>query len=109
MTPEFVDMLRCPASGVRLRLEESRYVNERVESGWLVSVDGQHRYPVRNFIPRFAPESNYADNFGMQWNRFRQTQLDSHSGQPISAGRFWGSTGWRPEDIAGRYVLDAGC
>lgn len=45
----------------------------------------------------------------MQWNRFRTTQLDSHSGQPVSAERFWKATGWRSEDLAGKWVLDAGC
>jgi SAM-dependent methyltransferase len=109
MSPELLEILRCPRTGERLRLEEARYQGERVHSGWLVSASGRQRYPVRNFIPRFAPESNYADNFGMQWNKFRQTQLDSHSGQPISATRFWASTGWQGKDIAGQYVLDAGC
>jgi SAM-dependent methyltransferase len=109
MHPQLIEVLRCPSTGERLRLEQPQYQGERVQSGWLVSARGQQRYPVQNFIPRFAPESNYADNFGMQWNKFRQTQLDSYSGHPISANRFWQSTGWQPPDIAGRYVLDAGC
>jgi SAM-dependent methyltransferase len=107
MHPELIEILRCPQTGERLRLEEPQYKDERVQSGWLAT--DRQRYPVRDFIPRFAPESNYADNFGMQWNQFRRTQLDSYSGQPISAKRFWTSTGWRPADIAGQYVLDAGC
>jgi SAM-dependent methyltransferase len=45
----------------------------------------------------------------MQWNRFRQSQLDSHSGHPVSAERFWSATGWRAADLAGKWVLDAGC
>lgn len=45
----------------------------------------------------------------MQWNKFSKTQLDSHSGLPISADRFWKATGWKPEDIAGKWVLDVGC
>jgi SAM-dependent methyltransferase len=90
-------------------LERSEYRKGDIHSGWLVSESGQHRYPIRNFIPRFVPESNYADNFGMQWNKFRQTQLDSYSGHPISANRFWKATGWRPEKLTGRWVLDAGC
>jgi SAM-dependent methyltransferase len=109
MQPELIELLRCPQSGERLHLEEAEYQGERLRSGWLVPVSGRHRYPVRDFIPRFAAGSNYADNFGMQWNKFRQTQLDSHSGQPISASRFWASTGWRPADLAGKWVLDAGC
>jgi SAM-dependent methyltransferase len=109
MQTELIEVLRCPQTGERLRLEQPQYSDEQVQSGWLVAENVRQRYPIRDFIPRFAPESNYADNFGMQWNKFRQTQLDSYSGQLISANRFWTSTGWRPEDVAGEYVLDAGC
>lgn len=109
MHPQLLEILRCPASGEPLRLEQPQYEGTRVRSGRLVSGSGAHSYTVRDFIPRFAPDSNYADNFGMQWNRFRQTQLDSHSGQPISAQRFWQSSGWSPADLAGKLVLDAGC
>jgi SAM-dependent methyltransferase len=109
MQTELIEILRCPKTGERLILEEPQYKDEQIQSGWLVAESGKHRYPIRDFIPRFAPESNYADNFGMQWNAFRKTQLDSYSGQPISAKRFWVSTGWRPEDFAGKYMLDAGC
>jgi SAM-dependent methyltransferase len=109
MHTELIEILRCPRSGAPLRLEEERYSEGQVQSGWLVTEDGRNRYPVRDFIPRFVAESNYADNFGMQWNTFRRTQLDSYSGQPISARRFWDATGWRPEELTGRWVLDAGC
>lgn len=109
MKHELLERLRCPKTGQRLTLDTSELIADAIESGWLVSADGQHRYPIRNGIPRFVPETNYADNFGMQWNHFRQTQLDSHSGHPISANRFWKATGWRPEDMQGQWVLDAGC
>jgi 2-polyprenyl-3-methyl-5-hydroxy-6-metoxy-1,4-benzoquinol methylase len=90
-------------------LEVSVLEGDRVRTGWLVTTDRAHRYPIREFIPRFVPESNYADNFGMQWNLFRQTQLDSYSGQSISKERFWRSTGWSPETLQGKWVLDCGC
>jgi SAM-dependent methyltransferase len=109
MKRELLERLRCPKTGQRLTLDTPQPITDFIESGWLVSVDGQHRYPIRNGIPRFVPEVNYAENFGMQWNYFRQTQLDSHSGHPISANRFWKATGWRPEDMKGQWVLDAGC
>lgn len=104
-----LERLRCPQTGQRLILEPLEAGVNEIESGLLVSADGQHRYPIRNFIPRFVPETNYASNFGMQWNKFCQTQLDSYSGHPISAERFWKATGWRPEDISGQWVLDVGC
>ncbi len=109
MRLQLSEHLRCPQTGHRLVLEQPEYRRERIHSGWLVSEGGEHRYAIRDFIPRFMPESNYADNFGMQWNKFRQTQLDSYSRHPISANRFWKATGWHPEDIAGQWMLDAGC
>jgi SAM-dependent methyltransferase len=109
MQKEFVTVLRCPNTRQRLTLHEADWRAGRVHSGTLVSEDGTQRHPIREGIPRFVPASNYADNFGMQWNKFRQTQLDSHSGHPISSSRFWKATGWRPADLQGQWVLDAGC
>jgi SAM-dependent methyltransferase len=109
MQKELIEIMRCPQTDQHLVLEQPVYIDEQIQSGWLVSKNGKCRYPIHNFIPRFVPESNYADNFGMQWNKFLKTQLDSYSGHPISAERFWKATGWKQEDIAGKWVLDAGC
>lgn len=109
MQEALLEVLRCPQTGQRLHIEEPQWRDDRLFSGWLATETGAFGYPVREFIPRFVPESNYADNFGMQWNMFRQTQLDSFSGHPISAQRFWKATSWRPEDLAGKWVLDVGC
>jgi SAM-dependent methyltransferase len=102
-------MLRCPRTQQTLRLENPEADAGEIRQGCLVSADGAHRYSIRDGVPRFVPESNYADNFGMQWNHFSCTQLDSHSGHPISAKRFWAATGWRADDMRGRWVLDVGC
>jgi SAM-dependent methyltransferase len=112
MQSELLPRLRCPQSGQPLILDPNTAPTSaggEIKDGWLLSEDGRHRYPIRGGIPRFVPESNYADNFGMQWNRFAKTQLDSHTGHPISAERFWSATGWRPEDLRGKWVLDVGC
>lgn len=109
MYKELLEFFRCPQSAQRLILDQPEYRDGQIYAGWLVSENGDYRYPIREFIPRFVPESNYADNFGMQWNHFRQTQLDSFSGFPISADRFWLATGWSPEEIKDQWVLDVGC
>jgi 2-polyprenyl-3-methyl-5-hydroxy-6-metoxy-1,4-benzoquinol methylase len=109
MRVQILEMLRCPQCAGRLALEDAHPVGERIESGSLLCASRAHRYPIRNFIPRFVRASNYADNFGLQWNKFRQTQLDSYSGHPISAERFWKATGWTPLQLAGQWVLDVGC
>jgi 2-polyprenyl-3-methyl-5-hydroxy-6-metoxy-1,4-benzoquinol methylase len=108
MDAAWLEVLRCPASGRVLRVEDSPAPTGDVAS-WLVSDDGTNRYPIRNHVARFVPESNYADNFGLQWNKFSKTQLDSHSGHPISSRRFWEATEWQPAELAGRRVLDVGC
>src|SRR5438105_2335735 len=106
---ETVQFLRCPATGQPLRLTVTREESGRVREGELVTADASHRYPICEFVPRFVPESNYADNFGLQWNRFRCTQLDSVSGLPISEKRFYQYSKWSPEELAGKRVLDVGC
>ena len=103
-------MLRCPTSGLPLSYIGNSINGETNNAeGTLVSEDGKYSYPVINGIPRFVDNSNYAENFGKQWNLFKKTQLDSHSGHPISANRFWNATGWEPAEIRGKWVLDIGC
>src|SRR5215510_12666010 len=109
MRRDLVDLLRCPRTGQRLVLEVTQGDGNRIQTGWLATADGAHKYPIRNFIPRFVPESNYADNFGMQWNKFRKTQLDSFTGLPISRERLLASTGWDWGNMAGKRILDIGC
>lgn len=107
MSLEFIEMLRCPVTRQRLHLQQD---GDSERDGFrLVTEDRQKIYQVRNGIPRFVPESNYADNFGMQWNHFAKTQLDSYSAHPISTERFWKATGWRPEELRDKWVLDVGC
>ena len=75
---------------------------------WIVRAARRGFRSLAAFRGSFAPES-YAESFGFQWNRFRQTQLDSHSGHSVSRERFLTATGWEPESLAGKTVLDAGC
>lgn len=111
MKIELLKLLVCPKSNQSLYLEDEDNQNheEDIKTGFLVSEDGTNRYPIINGIPRFVPETNYADNFGMQWNQFSRTQLDSYCGQPISADRFWLATNWSPDQLKDKWVLDVGC
>jgi SAM-dependent methyltransferase len=109
MRRDLLPLLCCPATGSALTLHDARMVGESVETGVLRNEPGSREYPIRHFIPRFVAGANYADSFGLQWNRFSRTQLDSHSGHPISADRFWKATGWTPDALNGQWVLDLGC
>lgn len=67
-------------------------------------------YPIRQGIPWFVSPATYADAFGLQWKRFRRTQLDSYTGRPISRDRLrrcLGEVLWA--DLAEKQVLECGC
>jgi SAM-dependent methyltransferase len=64
--------------------------------------------PVVSGIPRFVASDNYTKSFGFQWNQFRATQLDSKTGLPLTANRFWANTKWTPGELSGKRVLEVG-
>ena len=99
MKLELLNILRCPKSQQRLTFE----------SDILVSEDRKYKYLVENGIPRFVEKNNYSDSFGMQWNIYSKTQLDSYSGLNISSSRFWKATGWSKSEMKDKWVLDVGC
>jgi SAM-dependent methyltransferase len=65
-------------------------------------------YPILNGIPRFVPAENYASDFGRQWQMFPATQLDSHTGVPMSEERLERCFGGDLGQVQGRRVLEAG-
>jgi SAM-dependent methyltransferase len=90
-----------------LRCVSCRGSLDFAESG-LVCVACGGKIPSVNGVLRFVPKSNYADNFGFQWTRFAQTQLDTED-RKTSELNFRERTGFTPEDLAGKLVLDVGC
>lgn len=104
MKPELLTWLACPNCRGALAARPNGDAAERLDCQACLAV-----FPVIGGVPRFVPAENYAGNFGLQWNRFRRTQLDSYSGVPISRERFFRQTGWAPEALNGTRVLDIGC
>ena len=107
MRRQLLSVLRCPTCGGELTLPLDAG-GPVIEESRLTCTSCTADYPVSGGIPRFVPPENYAHNFGVQWNMFDRTQLDSHSGVPISRKRFDGYTGWSDDELAGQVVLDAG-
>lgn len=78
----------------------------RIKNGQLKL--GDREFAVTEGIPRLIEASNYADNFGIQWNLFKQTQLDSYTRLPLTFDRFWHNTKWKPRDVYGKKILEVG-
>jgi SAM-dependent methyltransferase len=104
-----LSLLRCPGCGGALAVAGDDDARPEIEEGRLACAGCGGSWPIERGIPRFVPRANYAKNFGVQWNLFRKTQLDSHTGRPISRDRLLRFTGWREADFKGALILDAGC
>ena len=60
-------------------------------------------YPIRQDIPRFVSAEHYVQSFGFEWRYFnvrREAEDDAI---------FRVKTGWTPDMLKGKKVLDAGC
>lgn len=98
--------LQCPEDGSQLFHEEN-----------FIKCRYGHIWKVRSSIPRFVDEidgeGNYSSAFGFQWQRWRKTQLDSHTGLPLSrerARRCLGERLWRDLSCGKPCrILEAGC
>jgi SAM-dependent methyltransferase len=96
----------CPDCQGDLRLhavESGEIVEGRLDCGCGRS------YPVTRGIPRFVGGEEYTDTFGRQWTRWARTQHDSLNGTGIFRHRLKTYTGWTPESLEGKVVVDAGC
>ena len=63
---------------------------------------------IINGIPRFVSSENYGAAFGLQWNMFSQTDLDSFTKKPFSKNRLETALGQPLETIRGLKILEAG-
>jgi 2-polyprenyl-3-methyl-5-hydroxy-6-metoxy-1,4-benzoquinol methylase len=92
----------CPTHGERLASSSEQL---RCPAG--------HAFPISGGVARFVESDGYAEAFGRQWNRFRLTQLDSHTGVDLSRRRALRCLGLEPTAaegrLTGRTVLEVGC
>jgi SAM-dependent methyltransferase len=98
-------MFRCPDHYTQLSPDSGH----RIEDAAFLSCPSACRFPVVNNVPRFVTSNNYASGFGLQWNAFRRTQLDSYTGTTISRDRLTRCLGGPIEMLRGKTVLEVGC
>lgn len=110
MNRDLLEVVCCPRCRGQLQLSrENELLDDDVVQGELHCSHCLTSYPIVASVPRFVPAENYAGSFGFQWNRFPRTQLDSHSGAPITRERFFQQSNWSPQEMRGKRVLDVGC
>jgi len=97
--------LVCPTHRTRLEYRDSAASGSA--DGELVCAAGCH-WPIHNGIPRFVGEKSYASSFGVQWNRYTRTELDSFTGASYSRQRLERCLGAPVESLRGKKVLECG-
>lgn len=96
---EIEKALRCPDCGCELMPDKVGFE----------CAGCSQSFPVVGAVPRFVPNDNYAGSFGLQWNKFEKTQIDSRVQTNRSRTRFLEETLWDSELLNNKLVLDAGC
>lgn len=93
-----VGVLQCPSCRGHLDAREEE----------LACIGCGKVYPQVKGVVRFVDEQQYAGSFGFQWQAHARTQLDTDESKRSELA-FRKRTGFRPEDLAGKLVLDVGC
>ncbi len=109
MQDDLLSLLAEPGTQAPLDLVDAVRDNGHIVSGRLVVKGTQRSYPIVRGIPRFVSDDSYAASFGMQWNKFRDVQVDSETGGTHSVQRFDAETGWTRATLDGKWCLDMGC
>ncbi len=79
------------------------------DAGLKTKEDNSLVYPRKQGAVRLVMDTNYTDNFGFQWNKFRTTQIDRDvKSAAQSRDRFFAVTGWDREDLKGKNILEVG-
>jgi 2-polyprenyl-3-methyl-5-hydroxy-6-metoxy-1,4-benzoquinol methylase/uncharacterized protein YbaR (Trm112 family) len=99
LNAEILAMLRCPACGNHL---------DHDGRGEYLCSQCSRTFPVIEGVARFVDAGSYADSFGFQWQKYRRTQLDTDECRE-SESDFRKRTGFTPDDLRGKLVLDVGC
>lgn len=68
-----------------------------------------NKFPIVEGVLRIAESDNYTEYFGILWNKFDKTQLDSHkAGKDVSRLGFFAQPNWHKQDISGKNLLEVG-
>ncbi len=108
MKPRLAELLACPECSGPLRLEIQQSDHEEILAGLLGCPKCRCDFPIRDGIPRFVSSDAHAARSSFELKRWRPAQFDTES-RRLNESTFIVSTGTRPEELAGKLVLDAGC
>lgn len=109
MKAKLLDLLVCPSHHLPFTLTDAQHDEHGdIESGKLHCPKCSKPFPIERGIARFTNPDHYSSSFGLQWNKYSKTQLDSHSGLSITKDRYQLVCRWQTKLSSG-WGIEAGC
>lgn len=108
MKKELLDFLVCPECQIALNLKDEITEGEEIKEGSLSCRTCKKVFAIKESIPRFVDTDKYVDSFSFEWNKFYDVQMDILNNTDESEKTFISKTGWKPEDLKGKLILDVG-
>lgn len=108
MKADILKILICINCQGNLVLENVEKEKGEIKKGILRCSKCRHSYRIDNYIPRFVNTDTYVDTFSFEWNKFYDVQMDILNDTDESEKTFKWKTGWKPEDLNSKLVLDVG-
>ncbi|MFZ2803657.1 MAG: methyltransferase domain-containing protein [Patescibacteria group bacterium] len=114
MHPRFLEIFCSPTTGKPLQLTQATYDDQGcIESGQLITQDGQETYPIVRGIPRFVEKEQYASSFGYEWARWPRLQFEDQNRGTAMHGytqnMFDQVTHFTADSVRGKMVVEFGC
>ena len=109
MKERLTQWLACPDCHAELTLRIDEREGEEITSGMLTCTSCKRECPILRSVPRFVETDQYVGSFSFEWNTHQTTQLDSITKRQDSEVTFREKTGFTPEEMKGKLVLDVGC
>ena len=109
MKKSLLKIIVCPDCKASLSCKTGKIEDSEIKEGVLSCGSCKKSYRIKNFIPRFVDSDEYVDNFSLEWQRHRSTQLDSKTGEDESTSHFQRITGFDLSKLKNSLFLDVGC
>lgn len=112
MKLSFLEILACPECCSDLSLQNEIAEDNEIKSGDLICLQG-HRFNIVDFIPVFHQPPKYVKTFDILRTDeiffLGSTVTQGHSVESLTADEFHRQTGFAPQELCGKRILDAGC
>jgi len=104
---QYLKCIECESEQLFLERQKEENLGA-IQQGIIKCICCKREYKIINSIPRFVPNEEYCENFGIEWNIHNTTQYDEYSGRSLSEERFFNETGWN-RNLYGQIIIEAGC